>query len=333
MSKPQLNLLMSYAYVGRSTKARGLLDAMLDGGHVRMLIDSGAFTDFSRKRKAVETGESYKPIVLSEYVAFCRTVHGRAFQYINLDVVKNAEATYSNYQTMLDAGLNPMPVFVVGEDWSRMAEYVTRNEWVCCSGGVDMPDRAIWARYKQAFAASGGKAKIHGLGFLRWPDVFKLPIRSGDSHACFNGAKYGLITIYDPLQGFVYIDRTKPDSKRAKQGWLRAVGMMRRFGINADDVLTMANWRSATGISTFLTMLAHLSFQVHARSRDFLAYVVCGGASHLYTLAATIAGWHASSFAVYRETYTRLIALNKTDWRRAADEMNAAYSKWPECKL
>jgi hypothetical protein len=184
----KIDLLFSHAHL--TDKFRAVVFGMSD--LINILIDSGAFSAYN----------SGKEIKIEEYTDVClKQYHGRVWQYIMLDKIANPKVSKENLSYMLDKGCLPMPVFVAGEDFSYVQELVKINEFICVGGGQAGTDSYSRHRYQKTFRASGCKAKIHALGFLRWPDIYQLPIFSGDSCAFSNGAMYGHLSIYDRRKG------------------------------------------------------------------------------------------------------------------------------------
>lgn len=87
---------------------------------VDLLLDSGAYGAWARS----------EALDVKDYIRFCKALGDHAWQIVNLDVIPgaflrrantadevehSAAASYKNLQRMKDAGLNPMPVFHMGE--------------------------------------------------------------------------------------------------------------------------------------------------------------------------------------------------------------------------
>jgi hypothetical protein len=102
---------------------------------------------------------------------------------------------------MVQAGLKPMPVLVMGEPLESVKEFVKINEHICVAGGVTQPIEFMKKRYASAHAISGGVAKIHGLGFVKLPHFWQTTLFSVDSSSWMAGQRWGIGTQYDRVKG------------------------------------------------------------------------------------------------------------------------------------
>jgi hypothetical protein len=233
-----------------------------------------------------------------------------------LDAIRDAVGTYRQWVQMCEMGLRPVAVLTEGEDYARMEEFCGVNERVCVAGGVASGSTYISTRYWRAWEASGGVARIHGLGYLRLPDAYRLPICSGDSHSFSNGAKYGIITMYDRHSGFSYVHR-RSNGLQKGANWERARGLMRRCGIGMEKIRDPDSYHRPTGVAAFLNQVAYLRMQADAARLGFSGFVVIGnvtGAGNLNSVAATIRGWTAAPadrYSEYVRAYERLNELSK----------------------
>lgn len=172
----RLNILISHAHL-RNNRANAevlypLLVELSRRGLLNLLVDSGAFTAYTTGR----------PIPIEEYISWCKNIYAdTAWQYIALDAVANPAGTRSNLNKMLAEGLKPMPVQVMNEDLVKVKELVEINPFICVAGGVTQPIPFMQARYKKLFELTEGKARIHGLGFVKLPEMWQVPLFSVDS--------------------------------------------------------------------------------------------------------------------------------------------------------
>jgi len=276
----KFNFLFSYAYlwdedVKRSKKTgedktyqcrqKQLEDTALElSSYSDVLIDCGAYTAYTRG----------KEIPIDRYIADCKRYHGKVWQYIQLDKVRNPSVTKTNLDKMLHAGLRPMPVLQIGESFERMPALVKINPWVCCAGGVYTPAQWIHHRYQQAFKASHGKANIHALGFLRYPDVFQLPIKSGDSSAYYNGMKYGWLVMFDRREGMIQIHNTNIKKKGSRGIDPRFIVYMEQCGLKPEDVVSGTYNHGQRSFMTLACVHAYLRFASFCAEKDFKFFFV-----------------------------------------------------------
>ena len=185
----RLSLLFSYAYLRKDETLNSYVIGVSDESDV--IIDSGGFS-------AINSGAE---IDLGKYMKACHEYHGKVWQYVQLDLPRNKKVTEENLGIMVKDGLTPMPVLTTDMEYEKINDLIKIDScYVCVAGGVSTPDKFIWQRYQKAFEASSGKAIIHGLGFLRHPDVYQLPIYSGDSSSIAASSQYGFIPFFDPVR-------------------------------------------------------------------------------------------------------------------------------------
>ncbi len=279
MSLPHsLNILWSYAYL-KSANSYRIIDVLTSCSNV--LIDSGAFT-------AYQTG---KEITIDQYIEACkRYFHGRVWQYIMLDKIKNPAGTRMHLKKMYEAGLTPMPVWVVGMEESEVKDLVAYNPHICVAGGVGSGDDFAHYRYQAAFRASEKTAKIHSLGFLRWPDVFRLPLFSGDSSTYSNGSRWGVFARFSPQKGVecLRIDNITKDPVFLQ--WMKKCDV-------PDEVIYGAKMNTGgDSFLTFNTVFAHIKYSQFCLAKGFRYFWAIPDAAWLNRLAATIYAYQGDHF-------------------------------------
>lgn len=314
---PRLNLLISYAYLRDRTKQRGitLFEEMVLAlsPYVDILIDSGAFTDYGQKKKALAAGKRHDGITVEEYIAACKRYHGRVWQYIMLDVIQNIEASRRNLAAMVGAGLKPMPVFIYPESYDEVPELVKINPHICVAGGVDAKRRFAQQRYQLTYKASGGEARIHGLGFVKHPDIFRLPLASVDSSSWCSGGRFGSISHYVPRTGFTTVNWREVKQDMHPRLWLH----LQRCGIKPSDLSTVANHRQNFGIPAMTYAFAYLQLHQHCYSegiRFFFAMPTTTWTQQLISIVAhTDTKANSFDYHAARATSIRARELAKRD--------------------
>ena len=193
------NILVSYAYLRKNKYMQELVIAC--SPYVDFLLDSGAFTDrWSTFRSHASSGV-YSPISLEEYMKFCHRVKSDIWQYIALDVIRNPKRTKENLSDMVKDGLKPMPVFVEGFTTSELGNLLSVNDRLCVAGAIGADIAYVHKRYQDVFDASGGTAKIHALGYGRYPEMKHAAISTADSSSATTGERYGAVFIFDEIHG------------------------------------------------------------------------------------------------------------------------------------
>ena len=150
---------------------------------VSVILDSGAYS-------AWKLG---KPVILSEYCAYLKNNLDWISHYVNLDVINPkdpeaaAAASFANLLEMRKAGLDPVPVFHVGEDVSwlyRMLDLGCRYIGLSASSLVSRGQCDDW--YALAWSHLVDNAglplvRAHAFGEGRYESLRKFPWASADS--------------------------------------------------------------------------------------------------------------------------------------------------------
>jgi hypothetical protein len=221
------------------------------------MIDSGAYTNFTALQKG---NKNWKPITLQEYAAACKTYYRDTWQYVTLDVIMKPKETLDNLNAMYEVGLKPMPVLTLNSPIDEMREYIKLNRRICLSGGaISSNDKLIGRRIIDAFNATEGKAQIHALGFMRFPDVYNLPIATMDASSMNGGARYGNLIVFDKKRGLMsahWSEVAKPKNEKNKH----ILGILLRSGIGVDLLTDKSNYATSMGIPSLLTLFAYLQY-------------------------------------------------------------------------
>src|SRR5215213_5160494 len=183
-SRAKLPLLISYAYL-RSERPENI-ERLLTHPYIELLLDSGAFT-------AMNAGVEIK---LDEYIEFCLKWKDHLFGYMALDKIQDPATTEKNLHLMLEAGLHPIPVHVLGDDERRMDELFEMSSWVAM-GGLRRPHRgpAPYSYIKKKMEWAKGR-DVHWLGFTNKPMLEAFQPFSCDCSSWMAGAMYGRVAIY-----------------------------------------------------------------------------------------------------------------------------------------
>ncbi|WP_047155067.1 hypothetical protein [Aneurinibacillus tyrosinisolvens] len=99
-----------------------------------LLLDSGAFQHW----RAVEEGQEIKPVTVEEYCAFIKRFEKYFIAYFNLDVVGDFEASARNEAYLRAEGLNPIPIYHVGEEYKALERMISEDHPFIGIGGAAM---------------------------------------------------------------------------------------------------------------------------------------------------------------------------------------------------
>lgn len=155
----------------------------------QVFADSGAFS-------AMSVGAD---VQLHEYVAWLQRWHHLFTTYVNLDVIGDAEATWTNQQAMEDAGLQPVPVFHGGSPWDHLERYCQRYPYVALGGMVfTAGPRALLRWCVEAFQRARPHGTVfHGFAQTKLSILKALPWYSVDSSSWSAGHRYGTLSLWD----------------------------------------------------------------------------------------------------------------------------------------
>jgi hypothetical protein len=298
----RLNILASYAFLQREEFFQNLLEAI--SPYVNVLIDSGAHSNhMMRIKKAAGKRVSGKEVTLGGYMDYIqRKAHGKVWQYITLDVIRNRTETDRNLQTMLDAGLTPMPVYIEGYDENDLPRLLAITPRLCVAGGVGSSDTYIRRRYKTIHQLSKGVAKIHGLGYGRWPGTFHADIASCDSSSFNYGSRYGVLTAYNRDKGFdnfqwKMLDQSKDYKPGKRSEFIAYMGYT--FGLTVTD---LNNKDTFKGVNSYMNMptltgcTAYLNFMKHVQEYGKDYFIAAPSYGFVFALVAVAAAEGAGAF-------------------------------------
>ncbi len=263
-----LNVLYSWQFLCVSRSLMQMVSESVSNGH-RVLIDSGAFSMNMEKSRGLTPRVSLENYTRAAIDHF----HGKVWQYVTLDVPRDPVASDINYRKLLDAGLKPMPVYVVGQDLDTvpaMLEHAYDN-WICVAGGVSANMSWIAHRYQQAAKVCDGKAKIHALGFCRWPAIFKLPIAAGDSSTWANGMRFGIMSVYNRKTGMKQVVASQVTMLPAL-----VADRLAKCNVPHDLFLDKKTRFGTTGPGTMISIASHLQFMEHAEELGVHLFLAIG---------------------------------------------------------
>lgn len=154
-----------------------------------IILDSGAFS-------ADSNGTT---VDIQEYMDYI--YESKAKLYLNLDVIKDVEASWVNQETMENHGLNPIPVFHVEEPvkWLHKCLEYPYMALGGMAGGVH--ENAREAFLDSCFDIICDTptrlpvTKVHGLGLASPLLVAKYPFYSADTASGIHYGRYGIIII------------------------------------------------------------------------------------------------------------------------------------------
>lgn len=193
-----VNLLLSYAFHERTDLAKVRRNLVCG----RLLIDSGAFTAFTKG----------KTISLDAYAAFLEKWRGCWDHAITLDVIGDPVRTAAQTRKLHERGLPVMPVFTKGGDLREFDAMVKDAGYVAVGGTVGLgtkPQRERVAMLQRRAADLGGG--IHALGVGSLSSLRAARPYSADASSISGAFRFGTVVYYDGREV-----RNTPISNRAR---------------------------------------------------------------------------------------------------------------------
>lgn len=150
---------------------------------VSLLLDSGAFSAWRLKQ----------PVKLEEYCAFLKANLDWLGPYVALDEIRPgdtegaASVSMKNLEYMLNQGLDPLPVFHVGEDISYLKRIVDMGcKYICLSASSITTRGSVDSWYEYCWGHLVNRdglpiVKAHALGEGRLHSLLRYPWYSADS--------------------------------------------------------------------------------------------------------------------------------------------------------
>lgn len=182
------------------TRRRALNSCKISDRKIDWILDSGAFSAW----------RSGNPINLQNYIEFIKENLDWVSSYVALDVIipndteRSAKESFENLKIMRKAGLNPMPVFHVGEsiDWLyRMldlgCDYIGLSaSSIVAKGSVDDWYALVWSHLVNSEGLP--VVKTHAFGEGKVSSLTTFPFYSCDSTSwIWQSERNGLLKIND----------------------------------------------------------------------------------------------------------------------------------------
>jgi hypothetical protein len=187
-------ILLSYHYV-QNTPLDSLLEKHFVEPYPEVFLDSGAFSAFSQGAKV-------------DIVAYCNYISQYKHLltvYSNLDVIGSAEGTFANQKHMEKRGLEPLPVFHVGEDWKYLKTYLEYRPYIALGGMVPYNSsgrsKKIIPWLVQCFKRAKNISVYHGFGCTSWDLIMNFPWYSVDSSTWSQAYRWGKPLLFDKNMG------------------------------------------------------------------------------------------------------------------------------------
>lgn len=266
-----LNILASYAYLNNSREFESIFYDASRSGVINTMIDSGAFTLHNAKAKR-------DWLNVDNYCKYLDKNADYVEKYVMLDVIGNESKSKENYELMLKRGLNPMFVFTMADmDYEYLKAAVKNNEHVCVAGGVTNKGAWVQQRFQKVYKTTQGK--IHGLGYVTYPNMYKLPLHSTDSSSWLQAPLvFGNIPYFDNgLKGFGYKDVLKKKRRIPEQ----VKPIFEDAKITPQNFSNINYHKGNRSIGFFMSIIAFIEYQKVSRRAGLRLFMAVANVDQL----------------------------------------------------
>jgi hypothetical protein len=158
------NFLVSYFYDKKGEQIQKIRDKVPDAN---IMMDSGAYSAFSLGR----------PIDVKDYIDYVK-IHGHNVdEVISLDVIGSGKGSKENFDAMLDAGVDSIPVYHMREPYEYLEYYIKKAHYIGL-GGNNQDDQRIFFNYLQhTMDKVPEKIKLHLFGVMNLDLLFRFAER------------------------------------------------------------------------------------------------------------------------------------------------------------
>lgn len=280
---PRLNILVSYAYLQDDPTFQAVVDAIAP--YCNVLIDSGAYTNFSsRLNVAMGKKAITSPLTIERYSDYIssRLIPAGVTQYIGMDEVRNKEVTDANLDYMTSKGLQPIPVFIEGYDEADLNRILAINERICVAGAIYAADLYITRRYQSIFLQSNKRAKIHALGYGRYPGIFHVPITSADSSTYATGCRFGGFVLYAESIGFIRISNHELFDGSANANYILHL-LINHCHVTTNLIKSQQYNTKLSSVVNLTTILGYIRFMAHCQRKGVEYFFAAPAPEHIFT--------------------------------------------------
>ena len=234
MSSP-LNLLVSIPYLHRWA-----IEQIQREPNIRLLLDSGAFTNF----------KAGKPYPLDDYCRFLDQLTIKPYRYFTLDVIGDHAASMRNYELLLKRGYKPIPIFTRGAPLEHLEHYYQTCDIVGLGALVGTRGNRGFVNGMMRLI---GKRPVHWLGFTQLQFLRRYQPAMCDASSFEAGARYGQLRLYMGHGHF------KSYSRQALADAPPAVDFLQRIAHYGYDPYALRHERSWRGGESMVRLLCAAS--------------------------------------------------------------------------
>ena len=261
--KIKLRILISYWYY-KDINLDEVLGKYFTGNYPEIFADSGAFSAMTQNGN----------VNIDDYNQWIKKYKHLFSVYSNLDIIKDAPKTLYNQKYMEDAGLEPLPVFHVLEDWKDLEYYIDNYQYIALGvAGMQNRKDAIMGWLTRCFELAREKSVYHGFGLTSWKVMSSFPWYSVDSSSWGQGFRYGAVPIFDYSHGKFYKPRLGN-----KNDWIKVDKIVREMGFDPLDFMDRS--RNDRQKICAISALSYINAERWLQNKTKI-YLVSGGESSI----------------------------------------------------
>ena len=217
-----------------------------------MVVDSGAFTNWKAGR---DTGS------VEEYMGFIEGLPVAPWRYFTLDRIGDPETTATNYQTMLDHGFNPVPIFTRGTPIEQLDALYDRSDLV--GVGVGVGSNNYLGYLKWVVERNKGRP-LHWLGVAIPGMIANYQPYSCDASSWESGGRYGSIQVYQGGGVFKTYRRQHADTRPPDPNMWK---LIRSLGADPRALQYEDAWRGGESVSRLLGCASWVRYMLDVEER------------------------------------------------------------------
>lgn len=217
----KLRILLSYHYY-KDTDLDALFAKYFTRPYPDVFADSGAFSAMTQGIK----------ITCAEYATWVKRWQHLFSVYANLDVIKDADATWKNQIELEDKhGIEPIPAFHILESFDWLERYVDRYSYIALGvAGQQAKRDAVMRWLLQCFKIAGKQSVFHGFALTSWNIMNTFRWYSVDSSSWGSGFRFGTVPLFDERRG-KFVKGRLGKSK----DWKKHASLVRSLGFSPLD--------------------------------------------------------------------------------------------------
>lgn len=268
------NLLASFAYLYKNKDFTESFFATHRNKTANVMVDSGAYTKHNAK-------ENRDWLTLDNYCKFLEKFESDCEKYVQLDVIGDLIHTRENYESMVSRNLAPMYVLTMyDKDYDYLRGTMDVNPNCCVAGGTMTKGPWLIKRFQDVMHHTNRRAKIHGLGYVTFPNIIRAPVQSGDSSSWIQQPQ-----VYGILNAFTKNGLCQQEYKKVWSGQQKLkpalIALLNRLEVTPTEFMKREHQHGETSICTLMSIVAYIEYQRYVHQYGKELFLAVGSKRHL----------------------------------------------------